>query len=163
MKKIPPIQLVMIITMTAIVAPHYIENPQTNYQVELQEGVQKQQLCLVKSNEGEPSHLLSKMIEKAERTKSGEDVYFASLLIEKVPPLEQKRLTERLNRIQVTTGYNELELLEEATQQVAIAENTQREKQIQLAQKRVSQLTISQERTELLERIQPLLNRKARV
>lgn len=97
---------------------------------------------------------VTRYIEKAEYSQSGEDVYLAQLLADKLPDKERAIATKRLDKIPVRHLQNTPEKIEEATKEVFLAEkHPKNAKQIRKAQEMVHTLSISKERTELVERL----------
>ncbi|PLS19756.1 hypothetical protein CVD28_02065 [Bacillus sp. M6-12] len=99
-------------------------------------------------------------VEKAESTKSGEDVYLASLLVDKLRTTDKETLTNRLNAIAVTNHFNTEKELKHAEKEVYLAEKVGNDTHIRKAQERVSALYLSAERTSLVERLNEVIHRE---
>lgn len=93
-------------------------------------------------------------IEKAEKSQSGEDVYLAKILSEKVPDSHKFDLLQRIAKIEVKTDKNEASLVKLADDAVNLAEKHMKDEDIlKDAQEKVVALSISEERTALVERL----------
>jgi phosphatidylserine/phosphatidylglycerophosphate/cardiolipin synthase-like enzyme len=99
-------------------------------------------------------------VEKAESTQSGEDVYLASLLVEKLRETDKDVLTDRLDAIVVTNHYNTAIQLKHAEKEVYLAEKVGNDTHIRKAQERVNALYLSAERTQLVERLNVVIHQQ---
>lgn len=97
------------------------------------------------------------MVSKAELSQSGEDVYLASLLVDKLRDAEKETLSNRLDAIDVTNHFNSKNAIKHAEKEVYLAEKVGNDNHIRKAQEYVSKLFLSVERTALIERIQEIL------
>ena len=97
---------------------------------------------------------VEKYVERAEQLKTGEAIYLAELLVEKLPNDERQPLLKRLHQIRPKTLVNTPDSIEKAMKEVTLAESDiHDEAQLKKAQELVTKLYISPERTNLVERL----------
>lgn len=97
------------------------------------------------------------MVANAEVTQSGEDVYLASLLVEKLRDADKEAISARLDAVEVTNHFNSKNAIKHAEKEVFLAEKVGNKTHIRKAQEYVNGLFLSVERTALVERIQAIL------
>lgn len=93
-------------------------------------------------------------VEQAESLKTGESIYLAQLLAEKLKGEEQSTILKRIDKIEKKDLINAHEDIVQAQYLVEIAEaNSSKKKRLKEAEMAVNALYLSPERTELVERL----------
>lgn len=95
-------------------------------------------------------------VEKAELTQSQEDVYQATLLFTDLKESDVNQLTDRLNKIVITSGVNNPIKVKQALKEVYLAEKVGNATHIRKANELVSELFKSPEKTEMQLRLNSL-------
>lgn len=144
--------LAMVTVMTFTVVPLNV----LRVEAETNSINQNREQNMIKENPQKPT-LLENMVSKAEVSQSGEDVYLASLLVDKLRDADKEALTARLDAIEVTNQFNSINSIKHAEKEVYLAEKVGNDNHIRKAQEYVSNLFLSVERTALIERIQEIL------